>query len=120
MAKVRLIRGNLVLEMRLAPYGEDKNAPMLTGRYIPMTREERDEYIESLNGQKPARKLDLLAEQIGKRVMSWDVDGADPKKPDEVKAIPPVFLDAIESHLTGYAMSLRAGIDEGKSESPPS
>lgn len=120
MAKVRLIRGNLVLEMRLTPYGEGKDAPMLTGRYIPMTREERDEYIESLNGQKPGRKLDLLAEQIGKRVLSWDVDEADPRKPEDVKAIPPVFLDAIESHLTGYATSIQAGADEGKSESPPS
>ncbi len=121
MAKVRLIRGSLAMEMRIAPFGEDMpDAPILTGRYIPMTREERDEYIESQNGQKPARKLDLLAEQIGKRVLSWDVEGADPRKPEDVKAIPPVFLDRIETHLTGYSISPQARLDEGKSESPPS
>ncbi len=120
MAKVRLIRSGLAMEMRIAPFGDDPDAPVLTGRYIPMTREDRDDYIEAQNGLKAARKLDLLAEQIGKRVLSWDVEGADPRKPDDVKAVPPVFLDRIETHLTGYTMSPQGRADEGKSESPTS
>ena len=119
MAKVRLLRG-LVLPMRIAPFGASPDAPVLTGQYVPMTKEERDAYQDSVLGQNPAKRAELLAAEVGRRVLSWDVDGADPKKVEDVKALPPLFLDRIEVHLTGYAVSPEATADEKKSAAPPS
>lgn len=114
MAKVRLIRGGLILPMRIAPYGEGPESPVLNGTYVPMTKEERDEYQESLQGGSPAKRVALLAAEIGKRVLAWDIDGADPKKSEDVRDVPPLFLDRIEVHLTGYAIS-QSVADEKKS-----
>jgi hypothetical protein len=114
---VKLIRDAIVVDFRIAPFGDDDRYPILNGAYRPMTFDERAEYLDRLKSAAgdTKRRAKIIIEELSRRVVRWDIPGAVPSDVEAMAAVPPAFLDALENQVSGYAMTPQGVADEKKS-----
>jgi hypothetical protein len=118
--KVQLIKGEIRLAFTLAPFGDGPQYPSLTGKYRPMTPEERTEFLDEIAncGKDSKRRVRLAAEMLARRVIAWDLEES-PSDSANIAALPPAFFDGLQNLVVGYSMSEQESQDEKKSNSLP-
>jgi hypothetical protein len=116
--KLQIIRPGRWLPFKASVPG----GPELTGTVRPLGRDElaaaRAEAAKLSGKDREAFWTKLVAGCV----LTWDAeDGGKPAPitPDTVGGLPEPYFTAIENHVTGYAVSAVAAVDEGKFFSAP-
>lgn len=118
--RLRLIHDGMWLDGR----AEVPGGPALTFQYRPATSAEVAQYDADRNRQKVGPDQDAVrARFLAARILKWDLEAADGTTAavsvESVRAIPPGYVERIDSLVCGYTRTPAAEDDAKKSPSPP-